>query len=139
MATPLINGINYSWSNVKLNLFGVPVVGITEIHYSRKQKKENNYGVGVDAVSRGYGNVENEASITIYRDEWNKIIQAATNKDPLQIKPFDIQVIFGGSSVNFQQDTLRACEFANDPFEAKQGDTKMLVKLDLVVGLIEHQ
>lgn len=137
--TPLINGVNYSWSNVKLNLFGVPVVGITEISYNRKQKKENNYGAGQDPVSRGYSNREYEASITIYRDEWQRIIAASPDKDPLNIKPFDIQVLFGGSSVQFAQDTLRSCEFMNDPFEAKQGDSKLMVKLDLIVGLIEHQ
>lgn len=137
--TPLINGVNYSWSNVKLNLFGVIVNGITEISYGRKQKKENNYGVGVDAVSRGYGNVENEGKITIYLDEWKRIIAAAPNKDPLSIKPFDIQVLFGGSSVQFSQDTLRACEFMNDPMDAKQGDSKLMVTIDLVIGLIEHQ
>ena len=53
MATPLINGVNYSWSNIKFNLFGVPVVGITEINYTRKQNKENQYGAGVEPVSRG--------------------------------------------------------------------------------------
>ena len=43
MSNPLINGVNYSWANVKLVLFGVPVVGITNIEYKRTQKKENNY------------------------------------------------------------------------------------------------
>lgn len=137
-STPLINGVNYSWSNVKFNLFGVPVVGITDISYSAKQKKENNYGAGVDPVSRGYGNREYEGSITLYRDEWQRIIDAAANKDALGIAPFDIQVLFGGSSVSFKQDTLRSCEFLNDPFEAKQGDTKLMVKIDLIIGLIEH-
>lgn len=137
--TSLINGVNYSWSNVKLNLFGVPVVGVTEINYGRKQKKENNYGSDVNPISRGYGNIENEGSITLYLDEWNRIIQAATDKDPLGIAPFDIQVLFGGTSVNFKQDNLRGCEFLNDPFEAKQGDSKLMVKIDLVIGLIEHK
>lgn len=137
-ATPIINGVNYSWSNVKLNLFGVPVVGITEILYHKKQKKENNYGVGQDPVSRGYGNNEYEGSITLYKDEWNRIIQAAANKDPLGIAPFTIQVLFGGSSVTFAQDNLYACEFTNDPFDAKSGDTKLMVKLDLIIGLITH-
>lgn len=137
--TPIVNGVNYSWANVKLVLFGVPVVGITEISYSRKQKKENNYGAGVDPISRGYGNIENEGSISLYRDEWQKIIDAAPNKDPLSIQPFDIQVLFGGSSLNFKQDNLRACEFRNDPFEGKQDDTKLMVKIDLIIGLIEHK
>ena len=136
--TPLINGISYSWSNVKFNLFGVPVVGIAEISYDVTQKKENIYGAGYDPVSRGYGNREYKGSITIYREEWVRIINAATNKDPLSIAPFDIQVLFGGSAVTFQQDTLRSCEFVNDPFEGKQGDAKFTVKLDLIIGLIVH-
>jgi hypothetical protein len=137
--TPLVNGVNYSWANVKFVLFGVPVVGITSINYARKQKKENNYGAGVNPVSRGYGNIENEGSIEIYRDEWQRIIDAAANKDPLGIAPFDIQVLFGGSSLNFKQDSLRSVEFLNDPFEGKQDDTKLMVKIDLIIGLIEHK
>jgi hypothetical protein len=50
-ATPLINGINYSWANITVVLFGVPVVGILKIDYKRKQKKENNYGFGSEPVS----------------------------------------------------------------------------------------
>lgn len=138
MATPLINGVNYSWANIKLNLFGVPVVGIMEINYNRKQKKENNYGYGVEPVSRGYGNKEYEGDITIYLDEWKRIIAASPNRDPLDIKPFDIQVLFGGSSVQFAQDTLRSCEFLEDPMNAKQGDTKLTVKIPIIIALIEH-
>ena len=100
----LINGINYSWSNVKLNLFGTPVVGVVAIEYDTTQEKKNNYGSGVDPVSRGYGNKENKGSIEIYRDEWQKIIAGSPNKDPLDIKPIDIQVLFGGSSVQFAQE-----------------------------------
>lgn len=137
-ATPLINGIAYSWANVKFNLFGVPLFGITEIDFGRKMKKENNYGYGQDPISRGYGNIENEGSITIYWDEWRRVIAAAPSFDPLYIKPFDIQVLFGSSSLNFKQDTLRSCEFLDDPFAAKQGDTKFLVKLPLIIALIEH-
>lgn len=137
--TPLVNGTAYGWSNVKVNLFGVPVIGITEIEFEREQKKENNYGQGQDPISRGYGNIENKGSITLYWDEWIKIINATSDKDPLKIPPFDIQVLFGGSSVNFQQVNLRSCEFLKDPFSVKQGDNKISVKIDLIIGLIEHK
>ena len=53
MATPLINGINYAWANVKVIILGVPVVGITKIDYKIKQKKENQYGAGYEPVSSG--------------------------------------------------------------------------------------
>lgn len=136
--TPLINGVAYSWANIKVNLFGVPVIGITEVSWNRKQKKENNYGSGINPISRGYGNIEPEASISIYWDEWRRIIDASPSKDPLSIVPFDIQVLFGGSQVNFKQTNLRSCEFLEDPFEAKQGDNKLIIKLPLIVALIEH-
>lgn len=138
MATPLINGINYSWANVTINLFGVPVVGITKIDYKRKQKKENNYGIGAQPVSRGYGNFEYEGSIELYTDEWKRIIAASPNRDPLLIAPFNIQVVYGGTGVTIDKDVLRAVEFMEDPLTASQGDTKLLVSIPLIIGAIER-
>jgi len=138
MANPLINGVNYSWANVKLVLFGVPVVGVTSIEYKRKQKKENNYGMGTEPVSRGYGNKEYEGKITLYREEWNAIIAAAPSRDPLDIPFFDIQVTFSGARVQPSLDVLRACEFLEDPFTVAQGDTKIMVEIPLVIGQIDH-
>ena len=137
-STPLVNGVNYSWSNVKLVLFGVPVVGIVNIEYNRKQKKDNNYGMGTEPISRGYGNKEYEGKITLYRDEWQKIIAAAAGKDPLDIDFFDIQVSFSGSRVAPQLDILRACEFLEDSFKVGQGDTKILVEVPIIIGSIDH-
>lgn len=135
--TPLINGINYAWANVTLILFGVPVVGITKIDYNRKQKKENNYGAGQNPVSRGYGNVENDCSIEIYMDELKRIIAASPGRDILKIKPFDIQVTFGGDGVEPTKDVLRSCEFLEDPFSGGQGDQKLMAKLPIIVASIE--
>jgi hypothetical protein len=138
MVNPLINGVNYSWSSIKLVLFGVPVVGITQIEYKRKQKKENNYGMGTEPVSRGYGNKEYEGKITLYREEWNAIISAAPSRDPLDIPFFDIQVTFSGARVAPSLDVLRACEFLEDPFTVGQGDTKIMVEIPLIIGMIDH-
>jgi len=137
-AVPLINGINYHWGNIKLILFGIPVIGITSIKYARKQKKENNYGWGYEPISRGYGNVEYEASIEIYQDELKRIIQSAPNNDILSIAPFDIDVIYAGSNAQVKIDTLQMCEFTNDAVEAAQDDTKLLITLDLVIAGIKH-
>lgn len=134
----LINGVNYSWSSIQFVLFGVPVVGIVSIEYKRKQAKTNNYGAGIEPVSRGYGRREYEGSIEIYLDEWRKICLAAPSKDPLQIGWFDIPVIFGNSIADIATDTLQACEFLEDPFNAKEGDTKLTVKIPLIIGAIKH-
>jgi hypothetical protein len=136
-ATPLINGINYSWANIRVILFGVPVVGILKIDYKRKQKKENNYGFGSEPVSRGYGNKEYDGSIELYTDEWQRIVNASPNHDPMAIAPFDIQVSFSGSGVATTSHTLKSCEFTEDPFEAKQGDTKLTVNIPLIIAAIQ--
>lgn len=136
--TALINGVNYSWSNISLILFGVPVVGITSIDYSRKQKKENNYGAGSQPVSRGYGNYEYEGSIELYLDTWKGIIAASPSRDPMRIAPFDIPITFGGTGVLTQKDVLRAVEFLEDPLSSKSGDTKLMVKIPLIIGAIDR-
>jgi hypothetical protein len=136
--TPIVNGVNYSWSNVSLILFGTPVIGILSIDYKRKQKKENNYGAGSQPVSRGYGNYEYEGSIELYTDTWKAIIANSPNRDPLLIEPFDIPVTFTGTGVTTTKDVLRAVEFMEDPLETKSGDTKLTVKIPLIIGGIDR-
>ncbi len=138
MPTPIVNGVNYSWSNVSLILFGTPVIGILAINYKRKQKKENNYGAGQQPVSRGYGNYEYEGDIELYLDTWKAIIANSPGRDPLQISPFDIPVTFTGTGVTTTKDVLRGVEFMEDPLETKSGDTKMTVKIPLIIAGIDR-
>jgi len=139
MTTPLINGINYDWNSIVLSLFGVPVTGIVAIEYKRKQAKTNNYGAGKAPVSRGYGREEYEGSIELYLDVWKQIIAAAPNRNPLEIPPFAIPITYGTSAATLTKDTLYACEFMEDPFSAKEGDTKLTVKIPLIIGGISRQ
>jgi hypothetical protein len=138
MATVLRQGVNYSWGNITLVLFGIPIIGITKISYKRKQTKENNYGFGFEPTSVGYGNVEYEGSIDMYLDEWKKIIAAAPNRDALAIPFFDIPVVYGGSRVTADKDVLKSCEFLEDPLETSQGDTKVIVTIPLRIGGLER-
>ena len=138
MAAPLINGVAFSWATINFNLFGVPIKGIVSIEYKTKQTKSNNYGAGVEPVSRGYGKKEYDGSIEIYLDEWKKVIAAAPNRDPLAIGWFDIPVTYGNSIADITTDTLRAVEFLEDPFTAKECDTKLTLKLPLIIGKIER-
>jgi hypothetical protein len=132
----LINGVAYSWSDISLTLFGVPVVGILAIEWKRKQIKTNNYGVGSEPVSRGYGRVDYEASIEIYQEEWQniKLAALAIGGDVLNIGWFDIIVKYGNNLSDVRTTTLKNCEFTEDTFSAKEGDTKLVVKLPLIIG-----
>ena len=140
MSVVLRNGINYSWGDIKLVLFGRVVTGNTQISYKKSQTKENNYGAGEEPVSRGYGNVEYEASIELYVDEWRSIKASAqaAGSDVLSLPPFDIQVIYGNSRTQrLGTDVLQQCEFLEDPFEGSQNDTKMLVTIPLIIAGIK--
>jgi hypothetical protein len=134
----LINGINYSWSNIQFVLFGVVVIGIVKIDYKSKQTKTNNYGLGKKPISRGHGNVEYEGSIDIYMDELRAIIDAAPSKDPLEVPMFDVVVLATGLSVLPLNDTLKDVEFMEDVFSFSQGNSKSTVTIPLVIGDIVH-
>ena len=74
----------------------------------------------------------------MYVDEWKRIIAAAPLRDPMAIPPFDISIVFGGTSVAADRDTLRAVEFLEDPLDANQGDTKLMVTIPLIIGGIDR-
>jgi hypothetical protein len=139
MATPLINGIAHSWNNINLILFGNPVIGITSVEWDRKQEVVNNYGAGPYAVSRGFGKVEQSASIEMYYETWLGIVNAAPNKDPYLIPLFDVPITFNGGGIVPSVLVLKACSIAADPVTVAQGDTSIKVKVALTVGLIENK
>ncbi len=137
---PLINGVQWDWGSISIPLLSItPVTLITKINYSRKQKKENIYGAGYEPVGRGYGNKEYEGSIEMYADLWFQIIAASPNNDPLQIPYFDLPVIFANNGQAPLKDILRAVEFTEDPFSGSQGETKLMVTIPLIIGLIDRQ
>ncbi len=129
---PMINGVEPSWSNLVVNIGGSPVTGITGIDYSDDQVIENVMGAGQVPVSRGYGNIEPKASITLLRSEVEVIRQASSTGRLQDIAPFEIIVCFmpmnGGATVTHK---LRNCQFKNDALSMKQGDSKNEVTLDL--------
>ena len=133
MAT-LINGVSYAWVDINLVLFGVPVTGITKIMYKKKQNKENLFGAGGKPTSRGYGNEEYEASIEIYSEVMRKIIDAAPNKDLLQIPPFDIPIVYGSTRTAPVKDVIKMVEFTESGIDTNQGDTSIKVTLPLIIG-----
>lgn len=132
----LVNGVAYSWVNITFPLFGRIVEGITAISYKKKQEKVNNYGRGKKAVSRGRGKEEYEASITIEMKEaeW---IKTQANGSLLDLKPFDVPVVFSGDGVTLTKHTLIACEVLEAGIEVEQGSTGITVTLPLLPGDIK--
>lgn len=134
MPTPvLINGIAYGFANITMVIASVPVIGITKISYNKKQTKENLFGAGPNPIARGYGNVEPEASVEMYMEEWERIIASSPDRDPLKIPPFDIPIIFG-NGINVTKHILKAAEFLENPIDSSQGDTSVKVTIPMIIA-----
>lgn len=134
--TCLINGESYAWSHIDFPLFGQVVQGISEITYSKKQEKTNNYGRGNKAVSRGRGKIECEGSITIEMKEAEWLMVKAGGS-LLNVKPFHIPVVFSGDGIAMVTHVLQYCEFTEIGVEAKTGDNTISVKLPLIMADIK--
>lgn len=139
MANVLVNGVNSAWQNLTWMWYSLPIVGITSINWEVKQKTDLNYGQGVEPISEAVGNKEYKADIEIYKEEWDKIIAAAPNNDPLQIPRSDFQIVCGGDRVNTKVTVLKAVKFTNYGYSSKQNDTNIKVKLNLSFAGIENK
>lgn len=138
MAVALINGVNYSAANFNNIAFGVPVIGITGINYKIKQVKENNYSLSEDPTSRGYGQISYEGSITVFRDWWQTVINAAPGKSPLKIAPFDWTIVYGNLGQPIVTETLQNFEFLEDGVTVSAGDTKLLIEIPIIFAGIKR-
>jgi hypothetical protein len=132
---PLINGTAYSWASIRIEVLGSAVRGFTAISYGESDKKENNYGAGRFPVSRGYGNVEPNASVSMYKDTVEAIQKIAPNGRIQDIPPFDITVAYKTRAGKFMKEVIRNFEFLENKVETNQGDNKIVVTLP---GICSH-
>lgn len=140
MATSLAYGTRHAWSSIKTFMLGRTVEGITSIEYGHKQNKVNNYGAGVNPVSRGRGRIEPSAKITLHSWEVDAI-QAALppGKDLTDIEPFDIVVTYLPEGQDtLKTDYIRNAEFTGVQKSVKEGDTSILMEFELIVSHIER-
>ena len=135
--TPLINGVSYGWADISVTILGITVIGITAIEYKDDQEMENHYGKGRKAVSRGYGQIKNEASISLLSEEVVALQKASPTGRLQDIKEFDVVVAYQPEDGLTTVDIIKACRFKTNERTAKTGDMKIECKLPLIVGDIE--
>jgi len=135
--TVLINGTAYGWADITVNVLGTPVAGIDAIKYSDEQEIEDNYGAGKLPVSRGYGQIKAEGSVTLHAEEVVALQAAAPGKRLQAIPPFDIIVAYMPEGGAVTTDTLKNCQFKKNARDAKKGDKSLSIELDLIISHIE--
>ncbi|TDN38608.1 hypothetical protein E4631_24050 [Hymenobacter sp. UV11] len=133
----LINGNEYGWAQAVTTVAGIVVEGITEINYSDKRAKKDNYGAGSKPVSRSYGAYEASGDVTLHMSEVERLTNVAPGRDLTQLGMFDITVTFAPQlGMSPVKHVLRGCEFTDNMRAMKQGDDKFDVKLTLIVAEI---
>jgi len=138
----LVNGINISWKNINFVCLNVPLISIKEIMYDEKMVKVNNYGIGQNPTSRGYGNQTYEGSITLLTDEVRQLSAAAAAQglSLLKIPAFSASVIFDGEGgTGFYTDKLNFIDFTGNPFKASQGETGLYITLPFIFAGVDRQ
>lgn len=133
----LINGTAYGWSQIKVNIGGVEVNGITSINYSDEREIQDNYGAGNRPVSRGYGAIATEGSITLHMAEVEALQSNATDGSLLSISEFDIVVAYLPEGGVIKTHTLKNCRFKNNGRDVSTGDMEIAVELNLAIGEIK--
>ena len=132
-----VNGIMVAWADLVYSPYGVPLVGIVKIEYEITQKKENINGQGKEPIGRGYGKKEYKGSIEIYKEEWNRFIDAAPGKDPLAIPASDIPLTYG-SQTNPRTEILQNVEWLTDEMKSSEGDMSLKVTVPFIFAGIKR-
>jgi hypothetical protein len=133
---PLINGREYGWGDIIINLGGTPVTGIRGITYTEAQEKENVYGAGRNAVSRGYGRISYTANITLLVGTVFALQQSAPKGQLHRIRPFPITVVYQPEAGPMVTHILKNAEFIQTEIAWAEGDMSKEVQLELIISEI---
>lgn len=107
--------------------------GVSEIKWNKTRKVEKNYGIGGNAISRGFGNKTCTASITM---DYNTVSQLrALAGSLMDLGEFDLIISFtnayAGADWTAETVTLKGCLFNEDGMESKQDDTNITKEFNL--------
>lgn len=135
---PLINGVEYTHADIVLNILGIPVVGVTNIKYSDPQAINLNYGTGQHPVSRSFGTIEPQGSITLTMKEVQRLSAASPLGRIQNIPDFDIGVNFITEAGDFTRHRLVRCRFKGRSTDSSVNNTQIEEELELSIVEIKY-
>lgn len=105
MAT-IINGIEYSWADVRMKVRGREITGFKAVKYGDKVTREKVYGASRHALARTRGKVEvDDCSMTLYESALRDLI-AELGDGWSDVRIGDIVVQYGKEGQTIQTDVL---------------------------------
>lgn len=136
----MINGIEYAFQDVKVQMLGKPVIGCTGVEYTTKREKVNIMARGSKPVARGRGPKNFEGKIMVLQSELEALqVLAGAGNDITNIGMFDVVIAYAPDEGGVVKvDTLVDCEFTEVKKGLKTGDMNMEVELPLIIGDIKY-
>ena len=131
----MINGRNYDWESIEVNLPSGPVLQIEAIEYGDKQEAEAIYGKGTAPVGYGQGNYSAEGKMTLKREELNRLEAYARKqgKTIYTLPLFPIVVSYANSDQPSISDKLNQVKLTERNTSPKQGDKAINVELSFII------
>jgi hypothetical protein len=132
----MINGKQYGWEDITVNLPHGIAVDIDSIEYSDKKDSESVYGRGSNPRGYGEGNYSATAKVSIRREEYNKFLDYAKNVGrPLyKIPPFPVTVSYANDDQPIMTDKLPSCKLKSiGGGGGSQGDKSLKIELEFDV------
>lgn len=138
VGVPLINGVEYTHADIVINILGIPVIGVTAIKYSDPQEMTLNYGTGQHPVSRGFGTIQPQGSITLTLKEIQRLSAASPQGRIQNIPDFDIGVNFITEAGDFSRHRLVRCRFKGRNTDSAVNNSQIEEELELSIVEIKY-
>jgi hypothetical protein len=136
MSATIINGVTYDWHSIEVQANGVATPEIKEISYKEAGKRTRVYGTPRNAVGRTGGKSEPEASITMYKAQWERFKAELGNG--FGLVEFDVLINYSEAGQDIVTDELLSCTIEEVETSPSQGDDPIEVKLALSVLRMKH-
>lgn len=134
-----INGLLYSWSDIRVNLLGRALVGISAINYKDGQETKKVMGRGKKRIGRVSGNYDASGSITVEMGEMEALNQSLPIGFSIyDIPPFDVTVAYVNPEQLLVTHVLKNCTFLEQNRDSSSGEVKEIsVVLPLDISEID--
>lgn len=128
----LINGREYEWADICLNIGGVEIKGFRGVSYKEAMEKEGRYAKGRKAHGIQRGNVTVTGSLTLTQSEIQALKSAAGTTSLLNVQVDIVVAYIPDDSAKITVDTIMGVEFTEYEKKMAQGDKFMEIELPFV-------
>jgi len=135
-AATTINGVTYDWHSIECIAKGVSCPELKDISYKESGKRTKVYGTPRNAVGRTGGKSEPEASMTMYKAQWEAFKAQLGNG--FGLVEFDMLINYSEPGQPIITDELLGCTVEEVDTSPSNGEDPIEVKLSLSVMRMKH-